>query len=45
MEVVLEKILVEVLALVAQLALVRLLAWWRERASDESAVPRAMPAF
>jgi hypothetical protein len=31
MEVVLERLLVEVLAVVAQLALLRLLAWWRER--------------
>jgi len=30
MEVVLERILVEVLAVVAQLALLRLLAWWRD---------------
>jgi len=42
MEVVLERILVEVLAVVAQLALLRLLAWWRERARG---APEAMPAF
>lgn len=42
MEVVLEKILVEVLAVLAQLALIRLLLWWRERAS---VAPGAVPAF
>ena len=42
MEAVLEKILVEVLAVVAQLALIRLLAWWREHASG---APEEVPAF
>jgi hypothetical protein len=41
MEVVLERVLIEVLAVLAQLALVRLLAWWRERVG---APPGAVPA-
>jgi hypothetical protein len=42
MEAVLEKLLVEVLAVVAQVALIRLLAWWRDRASGAHEVLPAL---
>jgi hypothetical protein len=48
MEAVLEKLLVEILVVAAQLALVRLLAWWRDRAAGGGAAQwasGAMPAI